>query len=151
MIRSSPCVMQGSWRGTACAIVPFLVVVHPCGLPFPPPTCCNVLATCGRDLVMAMQADHALGRLLLHGIDHELVAAEQQRILGVHQVGLAASVGLLMHALWSWLAVGATGAAGNAVALPAQPAFPTKALTASSTPRPLLTLPCSGCWTGPRR
>ena len=45
----------------------------------PPPTC--------RDLVMAMQADHALGRLLLHGIDHERVPAEQQRILGVHQVG----------------------------------------------------------------
>lgn len=46
---------------------------------------------------MAMQADHALGRLLVHGIDHEHVPDEQQRILGVHQVRLHGSTPRAVH------------------------------------------------------
>ena len=39
-----------------------------------------------RDLVGALEAEHALGRLLLHDIPHERVPQEEQRILGVHRV-----------------------------------------------------------------
>jgi hypothetical protein len=39
-----------------------------------------------RDLVSAMQAQHALGRLLLFDISHDRMEAEEDRILMVHQV-----------------------------------------------------------------
>lgn len=39
-----------------------------------------------RDLVGAMQEEHALGRLLVFDIPHERLASEEQKILGVNQV-----------------------------------------------------------------
>lgn len=39
-----------------------------------------------RDLVGAMQAQHALGRLLLYDISHDRLEAEEDKILKVHQV-----------------------------------------------------------------
>jgi hypothetical protein len=36
--------------------------------------------------VSALQEEHALGRLLLFDIPHDRLAAEEQKILNVHQV-----------------------------------------------------------------
>lgn len=41
-----------------------------------------------------MQAEHALGRLLVYDVPHERLAAEEQKILGVHQVGGRQGVGV---------------------------------------------------------